>query len=195
MVANAPVNAGARDPAADFRQVGVADAEARRHGRCPEGCHHKAHGVARAGQGQEIKERPHCRAVAPTQTADVERDGADGIEHGLDCGGVFVHVGRQHQNICWLDVVVGVEQAKQAVVQDFRFAGSGMADVNLHGIVLGDIGLDGLDGKAKVEDVLLYASEAGGGRGLGIGFVRCAHAEIVCEQCLHVAGGTPPGRQ
>ena len=88
-----------------------------------------------------------------------------------------------------------IEEAKQAVVQHFGFSGGRVADVNLHRVVLGDLRLDGFLGKAKLQDVPLHASEAGGCGGFRIGFLGSADPEIVREQGLHIASRAPPSGQ
>ena len=67
---------------------------------------------------QQVEERTHRARLHRLRPRDVARDEAGGRKHRLDGGSVDLEFGSQHEDIRGLQVVVGIEQREQAVVQD-----------------------------------------------------------------------------
>ena len=132
---NAPADACFVDPLAQRRELPFGDPELLAYRLRFQRRHHGFRAVARIRQRQEIQERLHGAGRRRAGAGDVERDDIGGREHGFDGRRVVDDVRREHQHVRRLDVRVGIEQAKQPVVQHLRLAHRRVADVDLDGVV------------------------------------------------------------
>ena len=193
---DAPADAGVVQGVAQHRQVVLVDAETQLHRTRPQRRQNRRSGVARTRQGEDVQQRLHRRVVASSAAADVDRNGADRGEHGLDRARVVVQRRREDQHVRRFDVRVGIEYAEQPVVQHFRFAHGGVADVDLQRVVARDgFLLRTVRGIAQLEDVALHGGESGGRIGVAVALAGPAHPQVVGEQRLHVARWPPPERE
>ena len=194
---DAPANAGALQAAAQRVQALLVDAEAQLHRPRPQRRQHGAAAVARTGQGENVQKGLHGSVVAPPATADVDGNRVGGGKHGFDCRRVVLQCRRENQHVRRLDVWVRVENGEQAVVQHFRLAHRGVADVDLQRVVvLGDVvPARGVFRAAQFEDVLLHCAEPRRRIGIAVDFERVANAEFVRQQRLHVARRAAPERE